>query len=127
MRSPSRNRRGSLLIEICASAALLATLLTLTATALVKLRQHVAQTADDAHAMLQLENSLEQITAQPWEAIADDGELAAALQNEFNGAQLRVEVVESDDPLPAKQVTLSLLRSRPLRLTTWVHRQARTP
>lgn len=127
MKNLARDRRGSLLIEICASTALLAALLTLTAAALIKVRQQVARTAGDAGAMLQLENALEQIIAQPWEAIAEEGDLVAALRAEFAAAPLSVEVVEIGEPPPAKRVTLSLARPRPLTLTTWVFRPARTP
>jgi type II secretory pathway pseudopilin PulG len=124
-------RRAFTVLEITVCAAMLAVLLSVLAATLGAVRQHARRLDERAVAMRTLENLMEAATVGPWESIDDErvGSLAlpAAMQTRWPRAQLTARVVATDDPAPAKRVTLSLAiadqnaRRQPLTLTTWIY------
>lgn len=127
-------RRGSMLVEVTVSAALLATLLIIINQVIVQLHRQTKLV--DRHLLAQqtLENSLEDAIRIPWSALTSDSlaklELPEFAREKLTQAVLSGEVSEEEDPVLAKRVTLRLswrgatgsLR-RPLVLTTWVYKQ----
>lgn len=127
---PSR-RRGSMLVEVTASAAMLAALLIVINQVVVQL--HRQTRLGDQHLVAQqtLENLLEDALRRPWSALTSDAidglELPKIAQEKLLRAVLSGDVSEVKEPVLAKRVTLRLSwenspgsSRRPLVLTTWV-------
>jgi prepilin-type N-terminal cleavage/methylation domain-containing protein len=122
-------RRGFTFVEILAASAMLAVLLGLMAQIMAQSKRQVAAIERNAKALVVLENAMELATALPWDDV--DDELAAKLPiaddltQRWPGAELACKVTESSDPVPSKQITLTLRTSaaaRPATLTTWIYR-----
>jgi len=138
-RPQPRPRQGSMLIEVTASAAMLATLLVLINQAVVQLHRHTQLV--DRHLLAQqtLENSLEDAIRIPWASLTSDTlaelDLPEIARKKLPQAVLSADVTEADiseegDPVLAKRVTLRLSwrgasgnPRPPLVLTTWVYSQ----
>jgi len=127
-------RRGSMLLEVIVSAALLAVLLTIINQVVVQLHRQTRLV--DRHLLAQqtLENLLEDAVGFPWSSLTSDRlaklELPELTREKLPDAMLSAEVSEEEDPVLAKRVTLRLSwRSAsgkprpPLVLTTWVYKQ----
>jgi len=143
-RARTSPRRGSMLIEVTVSAALLATLLILINQVVVQLHRHTQLV--DRHLLAQqtLENLLEDAIRTPWPSLTSDTlaklELPEFARKKLPQAVLSADVAEADiteadisekgDPVLAKRVTLRLSWQGasgnprpPLVLTTWVYQQ----
>lgn len=127
-------RRGSMLVEVTVSAALLATLLVIINQTVVQLHRQTKLV--DRHLLAQqtLENLLEDAVRTPWSALTTDTlanlELPEIALAKIPQAELSGEVTEELVPVPAKRVTLRLnwqgvsgSPQRPMVLTTWVYKQ----
>jgi len=128
-----------MLIEVTASAAMLATLLILINQTVVQLHRHTQLVDQHLLAQQTLENSLEDAIRTPWSSLTSDTlaqlDLPEIARKKLPQAVLSAEVVEDNvteegDPVLAKRVTLRLSwrgasgnPRPPLVLTTWVYPQ----
>ena len=132
-RHPRRSPAFTLL-EVIVVSGLLAAVLGIAAQMLATVRRQ-AQAADhQAIAMRTLENGLEQLTSLPGQELEASEITSDLLSEQFRNhwpqAKLVGDVRATDQPLPAKQITLeltlsSLPRARAARLTTWTYRNPR--
>lgn len=132
-----RERRfGITLVETVIASAMLAVLLSLAGQALVQLRRHARAMDDRAATLAAVENALEELAAQPWDAIDDDAiaglRPSPSLSSRWPRAEFQGSVTTTDDPAPAKRVTLTFSTGaaapgRPITLTTWVYRAEEAP
>ena len=130
-------RRGSMLLEVIVSAAMLGTLLVTINQTLVQLQRQTRFADRQFVAQQTLENLLEEFTQRPWSemtsASVDKIKLSDFTQAKLPAARLGGEVALQSDPVPAKRITLRLnwqnvpgVEQRPWSLTTWVYRQRET-
>jgi type II secretory pathway pseudopilin PulG len=125
-----RRRRGFTLLEIAASAAMLAALLAVVGQAIVAVEASARRADEHAEALRVVDNLLEQFLAAPWDAIDADGVGRLALpnyvQDRWPKARLSGVVEPLDEPVRAKRVSLTLdtggARNRKVTMTTWIYR-----
>ncbi len=128
------SRRGSMMLEVIVSAALLATLLIVINQILVRLHAHTALVDRHLVAQQTLENLLEEFSSRDWAEIESASinalKLPAVASSKLSQAVLEGEVVEEAEPVVAKRITMRLrwqsvsgIERRPLTLTTWVYQR----
>jgi prepilin-type N-terminal cleavage/methylation domain-containing protein len=123
-------KRGFTFVEILTAVTMLTVLLGLMGQIMAQSKRQVAVSEKQARILMHLENTMELATALPWneiyEQLPDELPTVGDLQQQFPGAELTCEVAESSDPVPSKQITLTLKSGpdagRPASLTTWVYR-----
>jgi len=127
-------RRGSMLVEVTVSAALLATLLAIIGQVMVQLHKQNRITDRYLHAQQTLENLMEDATRNDWTSLNSETisqlKLSETAEQKLPQAVLNGNVFEQTDPVLAKRVTLQLSWQNasgstrpPLVLTTWVYKQ----
>jgi prepilin-type N-terminal cleavage/methylation domain-containing protein len=123
-------RRGFTLLEVAASAAMLAALLAVVGKAIVAVEISARRAEEHAEALRVVDNLLEQFLAAPWDAIDADGmgrlALPGFVKDRWPLALVSGVVKQADEPVPAKRVSLTLEtggpRSRKVTMTTWIYR-----
>jgi prepilin-type N-terminal cleavage/methylation domain-containing protein len=127
----SRRLQAFTLLEVITVAAMLGVVLGIAAQMLASVRLQAQAAEHQAIVMRTVENCLERLTTLPWQELQTGQITSSLLPAEFRSrwpeAELAGEVAISDDPVLAKQITLSLSlsslpRARVTRLTTWVYR-----
>lgn len=130
----SSERRGWMLLELFVSIFLLATLLVLINQSLVMLH-HQARLANRRFIAQQvLENLMEESLLIPWQSLStatvQELDLPPFALEKLPGCQLEAEVRDSQEPIPAKQITFRLNwparnnpRQKPVALTTWTYQE----
>jgi prepilin-type N-terminal cleavage/methylation domain-containing protein len=125
-------RRGFTLLEVVASAAMLAALLAVVGQAIVAVESSARRADEHAEALRVVDNLLEQFLAAPWDAIDADavGRLALPnyVQDRWPKARLSGSIEPVDEPVLGKRVSLTLetgaARTRAVTMTTWIYRAA---
>lgn len=128
-------RRGSMLVEMAISAAMLAVVMTLTIRVLGYAGQQRRFAEQRQRAMLEVANLMERLTAEPFDEVTADRarrlSIAPASAASLPGAVLTVEVKEER---PASDRATKRIAARlrwkgrsgeweaPVRLTTWIER-----
>src|SRR5262249_21620480 len=125
----ARRRCGFTLVEVAVCASMLVMLFTMVGEMIVQMRRHARANEEQAALLRTVENALEELTARPWGEIDEAAIAAIKLSDEAERrwpvARLTGQVRNSNDPAPAKRVTLSLSTgsasmASSLKLTTWV-------
>jgi prepilin-type N-terminal cleavage/methylation domain-containing protein len=129
--APDPRRAGFSLLEVILAAAMLAVLFSIAGQMIVNMKRQTRLAERHSLARRTIENSMEELTATPWENI-DDAAIAAlplpaAVRQRWPDAALMGSVTPSSDPVEAKRISLSLslspeARTRPASLTTWIYR-----
>jgi type II secretory pathway pseudopilin PulG len=128
-------RQAFTFLEVLLAAAMIAVLCSVAGQLMVNMKRQTRLTEQQALALRTIDNSMEQLTALPWEEINDDAiaalQLPAAVQDRWPSAALTGKLTTSTDPVEAKRISLSLTlapdaRARPASLTTWIYRRPRT-
>lgn len=127
-------RRGSMLLELIMSTALLAALLIIVSQVIVRLQTQSKLVDQHFVAQQTLQNLLEELTTSDWQDLntASISELKVPVwvQSKLPEAKLTGDVASEAEPVVAKRITLNIVwldatrtTRRPLSLTTWVYRQ----
>lgn len=129
-------RRGSLLLEISVAAALLGSLLVIINQMAVRVHRQTAITEQHYVAQQTLQNLLEQLTAEDFQAVSNESidalSLSSLAQAKLPAGRITGEVVVEENPVPAKRLTLHLYWLREAEaefstsLTTWVYQPLET-
>ena len=132
--APGPRRAAFSLLEVILAAAMLAVLFSIAGQMIVNMKRQTRLAERHSLALRTIENSMEELTATPWDKI-DDAAIAAlplpeAVRRRWPDATLTGSVTPSSDPVEAKRISLSLslspeARSRPATLTTWIYRRPR--
>lgn len=126
-------RRGSMLIELGVSAAMLTAMLVILSQVIVQLHRHTKLVDRQLAAQQLLENMLEEAVRTPWKTLTTETlaglKLPKNAQTSLRDAKLSSEVSTEAAPALAKRVTLRLTwqgspskTQPPLVLTTWVYK-----
>lgn len=124
-------RPGFTFAEVLIAVALLAVLLSLAGQMLFQARRNSRIAEQRAYALRMVENSLEELTAQPWDQVHDDAlaqlKLPESLLRRWPDAKISGDVEEQNEPVPAKRISvqLQLTPNQPAlaaKLTTWIFR-----
>lgn len=125
---------GFTLLEVVLAATMLAVLFSIAGQLIVQLKRQTRLAEQHALALRTVENSMEELTALPWDEVDDDSiaalTLPAAVRDRWPEAALTGSVVASSDPVEAKRISLRLslapeARARSASLTTWIYRRPR--
>jgi hypothetical protein len=118
------------LLEITVAAGLLGVLMTVSIQMLRVMGERQRAGERRAAALQAVEALTEQLGNLPWDeltsAAADELTIPETMKRHFPGAVLRATVVEENEPIVAKRVTIELKwdgprgqAAAPVRLTTW--------
>lgn len=134
---PATPRRGFTVIELAAAVILLAVAMTVTVQLLGTIANERRAVGRREVAAREAANLMEHLCARPWERLSADGvkdvRLSKTAADALPGAELTVGVDEAEGVrgVPGKRLSVRLRwRNRagefdaPVRLTTWVYRQA---
>ena len=131
---PAPGPSGFTFLEVLLAAAMLAVLFSVVGQLIVNMKRQTRLVEHQALALITIENSMENLTALPWDEI-DDATIAtlplpAGVLDRWPDAKLTGSVTSSSDPVEAKRIALSLSlspesRTRPTSLTTWIYRRPR--
>ncbi|MBA3480388.1 MAG: type II secretion system protein [Pirellulales bacterium] len=125
---------GFTFLEVILAAAMLAVLFAITGQLIVNMKRQTRLAERHSLALRTIENSMEELTAMPWDKLDDATiaalELPAAVRDRWPDAALAGSVTASSDPVEAKRISLTLslspeARTRPASLTTWIFRRPR--
>lgn len=124
-------RRGILLLEITVAVAMLASLLIIVNKMMVQLHQQTAAIDRERLAQQTVENLLEELTSKNWSSVnvsdIDTLSIPESTRQRLSNATIEGDIVERDDPVASKRVTLRLRWfgesnvARTLSLTAWVY------
>lgn len=124
------SRRGTMLVEIIVSAAMLGTLLIIINQMVVRLHKQSAALDKHRFAQVTLENLLEEFTALEWSEISTESisqlSLSDLAKSKLHQVTLEGDVELEQEPVPAKRVQLRMSWqgesgvAQSLGLATWV-------
>ena len=129
------SRRAMTLLEVTVAAALLAVLLTTSAQLLRALKGQQRAAERRAVALQTVQALSERINNMPWDEVTPEAvrgvEIPSEIAPHLPGAELVVAVVDEQEPIAAKRISMELKwngpggqPARPARLTTWVFPEA---
>ena len=129
--SLAARRGGFTFVEILTAVTMLVVLLGLMGQIMAQSKRQAAASERKARTLVQLENTMELAAALPWDKIDDDLLSEPPFEDELKrhapAGELTCKVVESNDPVASKRITLTLTTgsdgTRPTKLTSWVYRQ----
>lgn len=135
-RSPTPPRCGVTLVEIAAASLLLTVLATLLTQGLLALRAEHGEAHLRQIARYEVANELQRLAALPWNELvtvpSGPSALSAAAKDRLPGARMTIAIeTPADAEVRRIHVELQWLGpttgqpEQPIRLTTWVYRQAR--
>lgn len=139
---PSRRRRvrasrgGYSLIELTIASLLLGTAMGLIAPSLIWVARERRAAERRQEALQEVQNILERLTSQPWEAVtpelARETRLDERVSEQLPEARLSVDVTQTADDPDARRISVELQwlsgpgrNAAPVRLTAWIHRRGR--
>lgn len=129
-----RFQRGSMLLEVTVGALMVGALLAVVSQVVVRLHRQTTLMDGNVAAQQALQNLMEEFIANEWTSIDDDGIASLSLPEETSrrlaGAELSGNIVDEDEPVIAKRITLQLRwkttgaeRKQELRLTNWIYQR----
>jgi hypothetical protein len=130
-------RRGAMFLEVCIAVVVIAAACIAVAQLLVVVGHQQRVLDQQRMAIAEAANLMEQALVLSWDELTEERLAELSLPPgaaDDLGGEARFELVETSEPLEAKQVRLSLIwsdyagqRNQPVQLTAWKYRVEGTP